>query len=131
MPVTLGAKPDHGFDEPLGLLSDCHRRIEHFLGVLRRVAEAGHGEPLAPAQAEALTAALRYFKTAAPRHTDDEERSLFPRLRAAGDPRVGEAMAEIDALEADHRAAAAAHRAVEELGLEWMDRGRQIGRAHV
>lgn len=22
-------RKEHGFDEPLGLLSDCHRRIEH------------------------------------------------------------------------------------------------------
>ena len=26
--ITLGTKPDRSFDEPLGLMSDCHRRIE-------------------------------------------------------------------------------------------------------
>ena len=33
-PLQIGAAPDHDFDEPLGLLSDCHRRIEHFLDIL-------------------------------------------------------------------------------------------------
>jgi hypothetical protein len=43
MPITLGAKPDHGFDHPLGLLSDCHRRIEGFLDVLVRVTDRARG----------------------------------------------------------------------------------------
>jgi len=34
MPLQIGQRPDHGFAQPLGLLSDCHRRIEHFLRVL-------------------------------------------------------------------------------------------------
>jgi hypothetical protein len=34
MPLQIGAAPDHDFDEPLGLLSDSHRRIEHFLDIL-------------------------------------------------------------------------------------------------
>ena len=33
MPIQIGQGADHSFDEPLGLLSDCHRRIEQFLGV--------------------------------------------------------------------------------------------------
>ena len=32
MLVKIGQPVDHGFDAPLGLLSDCHRRIEKFLG---------------------------------------------------------------------------------------------------
>lgn len=38
MPVQIGAKA-HSFSDPTGLLSDCHRRIEMFLGSLQRVAE--------------------------------------------------------------------------------------------
>lgn len=34
----IGQRVDHDFDEPLGLLSDCHRRIEHFLRALVTVA---------------------------------------------------------------------------------------------
>ena len=34
MPLQIGQPLDHDFDEPLGLLTDCHRRIEYFLDVL-------------------------------------------------------------------------------------------------
>jgi hypothetical protein len=33
MPVQIGAQ-SHSFSDPTGLLSDCHRRIEMFLGTL-------------------------------------------------------------------------------------------------
>jgi hemerythrin-like domain-containing protein len=122
MPITLGAKPDHDFDEPLGLLSDCHRRIERFLGTLLRVAGAARGGALTPPHREALEAGLRYFRIAAPRHNADEESSLFPRLRRSSDPLAREAIAKIDALEADHRAAALAHGEVEAIGIAWLNR---------
>ena len=38
MLLKIGGPPEHGFDQPLGLLSDCHRRIEHFLFVLSTIA---------------------------------------------------------------------------------------------
>jgi nitrate reductase gamma subunit len=42
MPVTFGAKLESDFTDPIGLLGDCHRRIERFLGVILAVAaEAG------------------------------------------------------------------------------------------
>jgi hypothetical protein len=34
MAIQIGAKPDSGFDDPIGMLKDCHRRIEHFLNIL-------------------------------------------------------------------------------------------------
>ena len=37
MPVQIGAKT-HNFSDPTGLLSDCHPRIEMFLGTLEAVA---------------------------------------------------------------------------------------------
>ena len=37
MPVQIGAKT-HNFTDPTGLLSDCHRRIEMFIGTLKAVA---------------------------------------------------------------------------------------------
>ena len=80
MPVQLGAAPAHGFDEPLGLLSDCHRRIENFLSILRKVEESAD-ETLHEQQRQAIETALTYFRTAAPRHNEDEEQSLFPLLR--------------------------------------------------
>jgi hemerythrin-like domain-containing protein len=123
MAVTLGARPEHGFDEPLGLLSDCHRRIEGFLGVMRRVVEQTRGATLSPEQCGHLEAALRYFAVAAPRHTEDEEASLFPRLRRSADAGAREAVAKIDALEADHRHAESLHAEAERLCRRWIDSG--------
>lgn len=92
MPLRIGQRPDRGFDEPLGLLSDCHRRIEHFLQVFVTVAAGAAGGALTAAQRDALEGALRYFEVAAPKHTADEEESLFPRLREANDPGVRDAL---------------------------------------
>jgi hemerythrin-like domain-containing protein len=123
MPVSLGTRPQHGFDQPLGLLSDCHRRIEHFLGMMIRVLELSDGrrDALAPREREALEAALRYFDVAAPRHTQDEEQSLFPRLRASHDPAAGAALARIEALEADHRRADEMHALSNGLCRRWLE----------
>jgi hemerythrin-like domain-containing protein len=125
MPVKLGAKPEHGFDQPLGLLSDCHRRIENFLSVQIRVLDrCDNGtKPLSDEERRAMESALRYFQVAAPRHTQDEEESLFPRMRASGDPRAAAALARIDALEADHRRADAMHEEVHALCRQWLDQG--------
>jgi hypothetical protein len=65
MPVQIGSK-SHSFSEPTGLLSDCHRRIEMFLSSLERVA-ASTDRPLNSESQQALEAALRYFREAAPK----------------------------------------------------------------
>ena len=59
MPVNLGDEPQAGFDRPMELLRDCHRRIERFLGVLLRVAAERYGGPLDNEQREAIAASLR------------------------------------------------------------------------
>ena len=120
MPVTVGARPDHGFDSPLGLLSDCHRRIERFLNVLSRVLTETGGGALDARQRHGLQSATEYFSTAAPRHTQDEEHSLFPLMRRSSDPEVAAAMARLDALEADHREAETAHTEVDQLCRCWL-----------
>ncbi|MGE0494368.1 MAG: hemerythrin domain-containing protein [Vulcanimicrobiota bacterium] len=120
MYVQIGASPEHDFEQPLGLLSDCHRRIEHFLGVLLKVArEAPPGETLAEPFRRALEVALTYFREAAPRHTQDEEESLFPRLRRAGGQHPA-----LDTLESDHQEAEAMHYLVDGLASLWLDAGR-------
>ena len=102
MPIQIGQPPGHDFDEPLGLLSDCHRRIEHFLHVLAVVDAEAAGGPLTLTHRSALEASLRYFAIAAPKHTADEEESLFPRLRGSSDPAAVAAMTLVDRLEHDH-----------------------------
>jgi hemerythrin-like domain-containing protein len=118
MPVQIGANV-HDFSDPAGLLSDCHRRIEMFLGSLEAVAKT-IDRPLTEETARALTAALHYFREAAPKHTADEEESLFPRLRRVQDPEVQAALAHLQELEQDHRWASAVHAEVDRLGQRYL-----------
>jgi hemerythrin-like domain-containing protein len=120
VPIQIGQSADHGFDEPLGLLSDCHRRIEHFLRVLETVAREGAGGPVTADYRKALEGALRYFAVAAPKHTADEEVSLFPRLRESSDPAASTALAALAALEHDHDEADARHAAVDAIVRRWL-----------
>jgi hemerythrin-like domain-containing protein len=119
MPIQIGAKPDSGFDDPIGMLKDCHRRIESFLGILCVVADRAYGRNLTSEESEAVKAALQYFRTGGQRHTADEEESLFPRLRASD----ASSLAEIDRLEGDHREANHLHLSVEQLYSVWIASG--------
>jgi hemerythrin-like domain-containing protein len=122
MPVQIGAAV-HGFSDPTGLLADCHRRIEMFLGALETVAQAGGG-PLAEEGARSLAAALRYFREAAPKHNADEEESLFPRMRRKGGPEAAAALARLAALEDEHRWAEPLHAEADRLGQRYLAAGR-------
>jgi hemerythrin-like domain-containing protein len=124
MPITIGAKRESNFTDPIGLLGDCHRRIEMFLGVLTRVADQAHGGPLTEQQRASWEAALRYFREAAPKHTADEEESLFPRLRNLPRPEVQALLARVDSLEQDHVRADAAHAEIDRLGQRWLGEGQ-------
>lgn len=120
MPVSINAPKEHGFDEPIGLLCDCHRRIERFLDVLARIGRSARpGEPLNSEQIRALESARRYFSDAAPNHTADEEESLFPRLRGAGD-RARESLSRLKTLERDHERADDLHAAVDQIADRWL-----------
>jgi hemerythrin-like domain-containing protein len=120
MPVQIDTR-ESDFSNPLGLLSDCHRRIEHFLDVLVRVSAKGKDAPFLPQERAALEKALAYFRNSAPKHTADEEESLFPRLRESRD-----AQSSLDCLrdlESDHQAAARDHAIVDSLGQLWLVQG--------
>jgi hemerythrin-like domain-containing protein len=121
MGIQIGARPDSGFDDPIGMLTDCHRRIEQFLKILATVAERASGPNLTGEEMAAAQSALRYFRTGGARHSRDEEESLFPRLRADS---AGDSLARLEALEDDHHEAADLHEIVEELYSAWMANGR-------
>ena len=121
MPVQIGVKT-HNFSDPTGLLSDCHRRIEMFLRSLERIAIVIHC-PLTEEGRAALESALRYFREAAPKHTADEEESLFPRLRQMFHPDIQSAIERLEPLENDHRLAGTLHAEVEELGQKCLAMG--------
>lgn len=120
MPVQIGARRDSGFDDPLGMLADCHRRIERFLKILDIVCQRAKGRALSEEEASAVKASLDYFRNGGRRHTADEEESLFPRLRgrlSASD------FKEIDSLEHEHQSADTLHAEIDELYMRWISAG--------
>jgi hemerythrin-like domain-containing protein len=119
MGVQIGTKPDAGFDDPIGMLKDCHRRIEQFLHVLCLVVERAPGRPLSEEEAAAVKSALNYFRVGGQRHTADEEESLFPRMRA--EKTTASALKEIDELETEHREANDLHAAIEKFYASWLE----------
>jgi len=120
MGVQIGAKPDSGFDDPIGMLIDCHRRIEHFIDVLCLVVERAPHRALNVEEIRAVEAALEYFRVGGSRHNADEEESLFPRLGG----RAGEeSLVELDGLKQDHEVAASLHTEVENLYRKWIAGG--------
>jgi hemerythrin-like domain-containing protein len=120
MPVQIGAKT-HNFSDPTGFLSD-HHRIEMSLRSLERAAtDIDH--PLTEEARGTLGSALHYFREAVPKHTADEEESLFPRLRQMLHPVVASAIEQLRPLEGEHRLAGALHAAVEELGQQFLATG--------
>lgn len=65
---------------PLDHLKACHRRIEMRLAALERA--AAHLDSAPEAAREAAASCFRFFDTNGVLHTQDEEESLFPRLRS-------------------------------------------------
>lgn len=121
MGIQIGAKPDAGFDDPLGMLRDCHRRIERFLEIVCVVVARAHGREMTQEERAAIQAALSYFRAGGVRHTRDEEDSLFPRMRAAGIDPVE--LEKVGGLEHDHRDADHLHAEVDRLYTLWLEKG--------
>ncbi len=122
MPIQIG-QTSASFSNPTALLSDCHRRIESFLRTLSAIAGL-NGRVLSPPEAQALENALGYFHNAAPKHTADEEESLFPRLRGLDNQALKTALTHLDRLEADHEHVAPLHEGVQVLGRQWIAEGQ-------
>jgi hemerythrin-like domain-containing protein len=118
-----GNSPLADFDQPLDMLQDCHRRVERFLAMLARAGDEAPS-PLDAEWRNALHAALEYFTNAAPLHTQDEEVSLFPRLRMhANRPDVATALAVVERLEHEHDEAAILHAEHDRTGRAWLMQG--------
>lgn len=76
--IQIGAKTAT-LDEPIEHLMACHRRIEQRLDTL--VASAARFGTDPSEALAAIAGSLRFLDTNGVRHTEDEENSLFPRLR--------------------------------------------------
>jgi hemerythrin-like domain-containing protein len=89
-------------DDPVARLGNTHRRMAEELAALEGAARAG--------DRQGLDMGLDFFASAAKRHHEDEEASLFPRLR--GDAGL---VPLLDGLASEHRDHEAARREIEEL----------------
>jgi len=123
MPIQIGARPDHTFSNPIGLLTDCHRRLKKFLMMMITIMRQTHGAPLGKGQQIALELALQYFREAAPKHALDEEASLFPRMRPLCRT-LDSSIKSLNHLEKEHEIADETHRAVEQLSKKWLLEGQ-------
>jgi len=98
---SAAPSPDHVEE----FLMACHRRIEQRIRAMERAAQA-----VVSRREEALAAiesALQFLGSAGARHTEDEEDSLFPRLRSRMEPGERVFLAQ---LEHDHAEAGGIHR---------------------
>jgi len=99
--------PAAGYDQPLQMWLDCHQRIARMNALLQRLVDHLKHHPIGKDAKVTAASIRRYFDEAAPRHHDDEEIDLFPRLldklRAQADPAAEAVAAAIAALLADHR----------------------------
>lgn len=123
MAVQIGSLGQPGFDTPFALMSDCHRRIEHFLGIFQRVVDEYETITLDDQAKTALIAAVRYFRESAPNHTADEEDSLFPRLRSLDREDLEALLLEAERLECEHDQAALIHNTVDQRIERWLKTG--------
>lgn len=100
-------------DTPIEHLMACHRRIEQRLDGLFNA--AGHLETDRAAAMEAIRSCLRFLDTSGALHTEDEEASLFPRLR----PKLsGNEIAFVDSLEAQHVEAGSMYSELKRVALD-------------
>lgn len=89
------ATPDDGFD----VLDVCHRQTIFTLGKLAALVSALQSRG-PDAQARALAAEIvRFFSTTSHDHHEDEERHVFPKLLATGEPELVQA---VQRLQQDH-----------------------------
>jgi hemerythrin-like domain-containing protein len=99
--------PAAGFEQPLELWQACHQRVIRMINLLQRLNQHIGDRGVDDDAGVTATSIRRYFDEAAPRHHDDEEIDLFPRLRRwlqNGDrPDAEEIVQTLARLEADHR----------------------------
>jgi hemerythrin-like domain-containing protein len=83
MPLTLFESTTADFNDPIGLLTACHSRIERQCATLLRLPDhLAHYGPDTQAR-KAAENALKYFNTSGKHHHADEEEDLFPLLAEA------------------------------------------------
>jgi hemerythrin-like domain-containing protein len=72
--------PAAGYDDPIGMLLGCHRRIEKKLATLKSLVAHVAAKGVDAEASVAAQGVLHYFDVAASHHHEDEERDLLPML---------------------------------------------------
>jgi hemerythrin-like domain-containing protein len=95
------------FTKPLDVLFQCHSRIAANLEALRRASETlrNSDECEFTEVFATIDTVLTHFSTAGIKHTQDEEESLFPRMREYRDRVVSDVFEVIGQLEIQHKRA--------------------------
>jgi hemerythrin-like domain-containing protein len=83
-PIPFQRAPAAGFEQPFEMLQACHERVDRMLRLLRRLRAHLQTVGCDEQAHQAAVDVMRYFDQAAPAHHEDEERHVFPALRAAG-----------------------------------------------
>lgn len=118
--------PGAGFDEPVEMWLACHQRVQRFAALLSRLAEHVRQQGADEDAQVTATSIRRYFNEAAPRHHEDEEVDLFPRLRDRLDASRDRTVLEVlDQVEADHLDMAGLWRRLDEV-LAGIARGKAL-----
>jgi iron-sulfur cluster repair protein YtfE (RIC family) len=99
--LQIGTRRAEGGDLVDALL-ECHGRIRQVMAIARALAGAGP-ERGAQEIREAAARVRRYFTEALPRHVEDEDASIVPRLRGLA-PEVDAALGEMSAEHQHHEA---------------------------
>lgn len=100
MAIQKVKNTDGESDDLIGMLLDCHRRIEGFSRILCVVTDRAQRRAMTDEETMAVRSALQYLREGVQRHIADEEESLFPMLRIES---CRGRFEELDALEKDHR----------------------------
>ena len=98
MPIALGRISQRSSSsEPAELLLECHDRIRQHMRGAVALSTVSADDPAVAATAEAVH---RYFSVALPLHSEDEDESVGPRLRAT--PLTADAASAVAAMTAQH-----------------------------
>ena len=94
--------PGAGFDQPVEMWLACHERVQRFAALLSRLADHVRKQGADEDAQVTATSIRRYFNEAAPRHHEDEEVDMFPRLRERLVDSDKTVLDVLDQVEADH-----------------------------
>jgi hemerythrin-like domain-containing protein len=95
--------PGAGFDQPVEMWLACHERVQRFAALLSRLADHLSSQGADEDAQVTAVSIRRYFNEAAPRHHEDEEIDMFPRLRDRLDSEHDKTVLDVlEQVEADH-----------------------------